>query len=387
MMAPQRMLEVAPLLPVAAWYRPEHGRLYALMQELRDYDSVTLHATVYQRGADQYGGLGYVTDLSTHSVSTANLEHYAGEIVRLHRLRRAIEEGDRLVAAAYDLSADPIALLAETTATLARLAVSQGGSTWQTMATLVPEYLCQMTHGARTRVLALPWPALSEGLSGYGLEPGKVYVVAGRPAMGKSALALQMCVEVARSGHWVGMYSLEMSALEQVGRVLRSTTTEDAIAMPLCIDDTPGITLAQIGARARQLQSERGLSLLCIDYLQLVATESQRNASRAEAVGEVSRGVKLLARQLDCAVLLLAQVNRQCDSRQDRRPELGDLKESGSIEQDADVVMFVYRDEVYHEDSPDRGIAEVIIRKQRSGPTGIVRLRFDGMRTMFMDAT
>jgi replicative DNA helicase len=240
-----------------------------------------------------------------------------------------------------------------------------------------------------------------------GLQPSNLIVVGARPSMGKPAFALGMAAHAAMSGEQVLLFSLEMSHLEIAQRVLSAEARVDATHMrsgrlsdqdfqkisqavgrlsdaPLSVDDNPNVTIMDIRAKARRLKARSGLSLVIVDYLQLM-TGRHNAESRQVEISEISRGLKILARELNIPVIALSQLSRNLEARSDKRPMLSDLRESGAIEQDADVVMFIYRDEVYNQDSNDRGTAEIIVAKHRNGPTGVVELSFIGNYARFVN--
>jgi replicative DNA helicase len=240
-----------------------------------------------------------------------------------------------------------------------------------------------------------------------GMQPGDLVIVAGRPSMGKTALSLNIAENVALdAGLPVAVFSMEMAATQLVLRLLGSVGRLDQHKLrtgrlldedwqrltqsvgrlneaPIHIDETPALTALEVRARSRRLHRQYGkLGLIVIDYLQLMSASSQ-GENRATEISEISRALKALAKELDTPVIALSQLNRSLEQRPNKRPVMSDLRESGAIEQDADVILFIYRDEVYNPDSPDKGTAEVIIGKQRNGPIGTVRLTFRGENTRF----
>jgi replicative DNA helicase len=242
-----------------------------------------------------------------------------------------------------------------------------------------------------------------------GLQPSDLIIVAGRPSMGKTALALNMAQSAAvEQGKGVAVFSLEMAKEQLVMRMLCSQARIDASRMrggflkdsdwpklakaagqlsqaPIYIDDTGAISILEMRAKCRRLQADKGLDLIMVDYLQLMRGSSSSDGSREREISEISRGLKALARELSVPVIALSQLNRSLEQRQDKRPMLSDLRESGAIEQDADVITFVYRDEYYNPESEDKGLAEIIIGKQRNGATGTVKLTFLKHFTLFAD--
>jgi replicative DNA helicase len=244
-----------------------------------------------------------------------------------------------------------------------------------------------------------------------GMHPGQLIIVAGRPGMGKTTFAVGAALNAAHSRmhtgrpSWATIFSLEMSGKDLTERTLASEARIDsqrirqgklsaddwpALAtaagalsdMPVSIDDTESLSLVELRSKARRIHSERGLCLLVVDYLQLMRSGS-KNESREQEISEISRGLKALAKELEIPIIALSQLNRAVENRADKRPQLSDLRESGAIEQDADTIWFVYRDEKYNPQSADLGIAEIIVGKQRAGATGTVRLRFTGEYTRF----
>jgi replicative DNA helicase len=253
-------------------------------------------------------------------------------------------------------------------------------------------------HYNKTGIKGIPSGFVDLDRMTSGFQPSDLIIIAARPSMGKTAFALNVATNVAlRAGKTVAIFSLEMSASQLVARMISSEGNIDAQAFrtgnlneedwqkvtmaistlaeaPIFIDDTPGLTVYDIRAKLRRLQAEHGLGLVVIDYLQLIS--GTRGDNRQQEISEISRSLKLMAREFDCPIIALSQLSRAVEQRQDKRPMLSDLRESGSIEQDADLVAFLYRDDYYNEDSEKKNIAEVIIGKQRNGPVGKVELLF-----------
>jgi replicative DNA helicase len=241
-----------------------------------------------------------------------------------------------------------------------------------------------------------------------GFHPSDLILLAGRPAMGKTSLALSMATHIARQGFHVGFFSLEMSATQLVQRVVAGATKIDTHTLrvgqlgdeewrafadaagrlsdlPIIIDDAADLTVFQLRSKARRMQRRHGLDIVILDYLQLMNSGLPRVESRVQEVSYISRSLKALARELNVPVIALSQLSRAVEQRSDRRPQLSDLRDSGALEQDADIVVFIYRDEVYHPDTDRPHIAEVIVAKHRTGPTGAVDLFFDRRLTRFFD--
>lgn len=413
---PQRMDEVSHLVSADDFYRPDHARFFMMLRDMRadgDFiDLVTVSDRVMRGNApDQYGGLSYVLALPDKVPSTANLAHYARIVRDKAVLRRVIRTSDELTGAAHDGTDNPGVLLDRASQLFASLAETHDRRDWSPVSTVVDEELVaiqeRQSKSATVHGVTTGFRALDDKLGG--LRPSQLLILAARPAMGKTALVLNIAQRAAdQSNVTVGIFSLEMSRTELVSRMLCGLAMvegdrvrkgrlddEDWVRMDaagemlratsLFIDDTPGATIDDIRTKARRLQARKGdLGLLVIDYLQLMQGNDPK-ASRQQQISDISRGLKILAKDLGVPVIALSQLNRDVEKREDKRPMISDLRESGAIEQDADVIMFIYRDEIYHPDSADKGVAEVIIAKQRSGPTGRVRLAFQPQYTRFDD--
>ena len=425
---------------VAEFLRPEHfadplhGKLYDAVGKLIDRGQVVSPVTLKtyaEQDADlkAVGGGAYLAKMASSSVHVLDAAKM-GEIIRDLAMRRQIiaMAMDAISAARsgdlVDTAAAQVERLERGLYGLAETGVASGFQSTADMlkATITAAEAAHSRQGALTGV-STGLVAL-DGLLG-GLHRSDLVILAGRPAMGKTALATNIAFTAARAhraeegrtvdGAVVGFFSLEMSAeqvmtrivAEQVGvsseRVRRGqltapemdrliTVAADLEHMPLFVDPTPALSVSALRARARRLKRQRGLDMLVVDYLQLC--ESTRRDGRVQEVSEVSRGLKALAKELDVPVLALSQLSRDVEKREDKRPRLSDLRDSGSIEQDADVVMFVYREEYYLAQGSEAekarlgdaaGKAEVAIAKNRHGPTGTAHLRFDGPTTKFSD--
>jgi replicative DNA helicase len=309
----------------------------------------------------------------------------------------------------YDASTETADYLDRTQAAVFEAAREvDGRSGPQRFAALIPDVV-EDIQAAKSAggITGLPTGLRKLDLMTTGFHPGEFIVIAGRPGMGKTAVAtcaaVYASVELRRPSL---IFSLEMPSKQIVARALATygkidlkrmrsggLVRDDAAKLigaadalsraPIIVDDTPAITLMQLRARARRVRAKEGdLAVVVVDYIQLMRSGMGRESREIE-VGDISRGLKVLSKELECPVVALAQLNRECEKRQDKRPMLSDLRESGAIEQDADAVVFVYRDEVYDKNSPDRGIAELILSKQRNGATGTARVRFWGEWTRF----
>jgi replicative DNA helicase len=411
---PTELVRVAERVRTEDFYRPEHGALFKLLVEMQGRgDSIDL-VTVAERltrgnQADRFGGAGYVAELPEHAPSTANLPHYAEVIREKSALRDLIRVSTELANQAYAQPEDVTELLDRAGREMANLGQGTGRKSWSAISEIVDEELLRIEKvaekGGTTSGLTTGFADLDKKLAG--LHKSDLLVLAARPAMGKTALALNIAQNVAlMEGVAVGVFSFEMSrgqlvtrmlcchGLVDAGRVRTGTMVTDdwdrfldaseyLRKATIQIDDNPGLSLSEVRARGRRLKSEHpDLGLIVIDYLQLMRGDDAR-APREQQISAISRGLKAMAKDLECSVIALSQLNRGVESRADKRPLVSDLRESGAIEQDADVILFIYRDDYYNPESLDKGLAEVIIAKQRNGPTGTIKLAFQGQFTRF----
>jgi replicative DNA helicase len=402
---------VADLLRVEDFYAHRHKLIFKAIRELLDdsrpADVVTAFDRLKSRGEDEdAGGLPYLNSLAQYVPSAANARRYA-EIVREKAvLRRLISASEEIATAAtnpkgesaaaiLDAAETKIFQIAEDTARL-----KQG---FQPLDGLVVQLLDRVQEMADNPndVTGVPTGFYDLDRMTAGLQAGDLIVLAARPSMGKTALAINIAEHVAlNEGLPVAVFSMEMGAAQlavrivgSIGRIDQShlrtgklsdeewPRLTDAIerlrTVSLHIDETPGLTPSELRANARRLARQCGkLGLIVVDYLQLMSGSSSSDENRATELGEISRGLKALAKELQCPVLALSQLNRSVETRNDKRPMMSDLRESGAIEQDADIIMFIYRDDYYNKDSREQGVAEVIIGKQRNGPTGLIKLTF-----------
>jgi len=417
MLAPEAYDSVADILTEENFYRRDHLLIYRAIRELaeknRPFDAVTLGEWFDSQGwGEQVGGGAYLVELATTTPSAANIRAYA-EIVRDKAvLRQLIEVGTGIVNDGFlPEGRESAALLAKAEQEV--FAIAEAGSRGRQDFTKVNDALREAFDVLQTRaasgggVTGLPTGYAEFDEMTAGLQPTDLIILAARPSMGKTTLALNMAEYAAmKSRKPVAVFSMEMSAsqlalrlISSLGRVnatrLRTGQLEDedwprvtsAIRMlndaKIFIDDTPALSPDVLRSKARRLKREHGLGLIVIDYLQLMAVPGN-SENRATEISEISRSLKALAKELNVPVIALSQLNRSLETRTDKRPVMADLRESGAIEQDADVIVFIYRDDYYNrENSPDKGLAEIIIGKQRNGPTGAVKLKFFGEYTRF----
>ena len=411
---PNMLREVAEMVEAEDFYRPDHAALYRLIREMdvlnEPIDPVTvLERMTRDRREERYGGVSYVLELTEQVPSTANLTHYAKGVQQKSLLRQFIIGSQDFISEAFGQPEPVSELLDRASKAIFDLNLAHVRRGWHSMALVVDEEIARVS-GLADR---------PEGLTGIrcgfedldsllnGMQRGDLIIVAARPSMGKTALALNMAQNAAICDNVaVGIFSLEMSKNQLVNRMLCAQARVDGEKMrngrleeddwnrlsgaselvrklPIFLDDSPGLSMSEIRTRSRRLKEENpNLGVIVVDYIQLMGADDP-SQPRNQQVSDMSRGLKALAKDLNVPVIALSQLSREVEKRADKRPMPSDLRESGAIEQDADVIAFIYRDEKYNPDTTDKGIAEVIISKQRNGPTGTVRLLFQGQYTRF----
>ncbi len=411
----EALYKVARFLRAEDFYLESHRLIYEAMlsleEEGRPVDLISVTNWLSDKGVlDKIGGATYLASLAGLMPTAANVEYHARIVEEKALLRSLIQIATRIAGMGYEGSEDVDRLIDEAERMLLELTARRSAALFSSLQELLIQVLRQIEERYRHKGL------ISGVTSGFldldrlccGLQPGDLIIVAGRPAMGKTSFGLTIAHHIALQHRVpVAVFSLEMSREQLVQRVLcaeamvdqqkvrsgylsegdwaRLTQAAARLAKaPLYIDDSALLSVRQVRAKARRLQAEKGLGLVVIDYLQLMQA-SRRAENRQQEITEISRSLKGLAKDLNVPVLALAQLSRQVESRLDKRPIMSDLRDSGSIEQDADVVMFIYRDEYYRPDTEKKGIAEIIVAKQRNGPTGVVELAFLKEFTRFMN--
>ena len=408
--------QIADVVAAEDLYRADHRLIFnavaALVERNQPPDAVTVSEYLQRLGQlDSAGGLPYLARLVQDTPSSANIRAY-GRIIRDHAmLRKLIEIGGDIAASAYATegqSASDIVDRAEQRVFEIAEHGTRRGSGFVPLKQILPktidriDFLSHSTSeitGVSTGFVEMDkWTA--------GLQRGELIIIAGRPSMGKTTLAINIA-ENAALGSKVpaAIFSMEMSSeqlsfrmLSSIGRIAQTRLrtgrlldedwprVDSAVSMmsdaPIYIDDSGALTPTEVRARARRLKREHGLGLIVVDYLQLMQVTGT-SENRATEISEISRSLKALAKELDVPVIALSQLNRSVEQRQDKRPVMSDLRESGAIEQDADLIMFIYREEVYERETPRKGIADIIVAKQRNGPVGEFHLTFLGEFTKF----
>ncbi|HUZ18963.1 MAG TPA: replicative DNA helicase [Acidimicrobiales bacterium] len=394
------------------FYKPSHAHIFSAITSLyargEPADAVTVAEELRRAGVlEETGGAAALVALQSNTPSISSAGRYGGIVEEHALLRRLIGVAHEIAEIGYGLPDDVTEAVDRAEAMVFDVAQRRSADTISPLQELLSRSLDRLEelYGRGETITGVPsgFHDLDEHLAG--LQPSNLVVVGARPSMGKTAFALGIAANAAILGTPVLFFSLEMSHLEIAQRVLCAEARVDASRMrngrllegdwpkishaigrlgnaPLHIDDNPNVTVMDIRAKARRMKSREGLGMVVVDYLQLM-TGRHGAENRQVEISEISRGLKILARELEIPVIALSQLSRSLESRADKRPMLADLRESGAIEQDADVVMFIYRDEVYNQESTDRGAAEIIIAKHRNGPTGIVQLAFVGNYARF----
>ena len=402
-------------LTASEFYKPAHQHIYDAIRTLtaggQPVDVVTVADELRRAGMlEELGGSQYLVELQGRTPAISNAGRYAKIVQDTALARKLIAVSSEIAEMAYGEADDVVRLLDQAETKMFEVAERRVTDSTRPINTILSDVMDNLEdlYERRSSITGTStgFPDLDELLNG--LQPSTLNIIGARPSMGKTALALCLAVNVAKtSGLPVLFFSLEMGHFELAQRVLSIEAKVDSkklrtgnldqndwskvsnalgrLEVELLIDENPNVTVMEIRAKARRLKAKAGqIGLIVVDYLQLMSGTGAEN--RQLEISEISRGLKILARELECPIVALSQLSRSLESRQDKRPMLADLRESGSIEQDADVVMFVYRDEVYNMETQDKAIAEIIIGKHRAGPTGMVRLVFQKEYTKFESA-
>lgn len=398
------------------FYQPNNGAIFDAMVELfmknAPVDVVTLKNELGRRGVlDQVGGMEYVSRLAGGYYTSAHIRHYARIIEQKSILRRLIKATSDISNECFEGRESVEATLDHAEKAIFHIAQNRNAQEFSHIHDVLVDSInrIEQIYLTKARITGLETGFHDIDYMTAGLQPSELILIAARPSMGKTAFALNIAQHVAvRLQKPTAIFSLEMSREQLVNRLLCAEAMLDAQKLrtgslqdedwgkiieamaplskaPLYIDDTPGITASEIRSKCRRLKLEKGLDLIVIDYLQLMSG-SGRTENRQQEISEISRSLKAIAREMDAPIVALSQLSRACEARADHRPMLSDLRESGAIEQDADIVSFLYRDEYYHPDTEQKNVAEVIIAKQRNGPTGTVNLTWLGQYTRFESA-
>ena len=404
---------VIEIVKTEDFYKPAHSEIYEAIQALyargEAVDAITVAEELQRRGSlDNIGGRNYILGLLEAYPTASAAAHYA-RIVNEHALlRRLVDAGNKIQEIGFSIPEDVDLAVDQAEEIVYNVGDRRIRDDIQHVRPLLTESMVaiEKLYERGDSVIGIPsgFADLDEKTAGF--QPSNLVIIAARPSMGKSSLMNDFALHAAiKHNIPVVIFSLEMSRLEVVQRFLSAEARVDSQRLrrgtlqdtdwtklsaalgrlaeaPIYIDDSPNITLMEMRAKCRRLKAKHGLGLVLIDYLQLMQGP-RRSENRQQEVSDISRSLKILAKELALPVICASQLNRMVESRGDKRPLLGDLRESGSIEQDSDLVMFIYRDEVYNPDSDSRGEAEIILAKHRNGPTGTVRLAFMNQYTRF----
>ena len=411
----EAMISVSETLVPEDFYKEAHKLIYESMLKLynsqSEIDLITLTDELRDQGyLDDIGGIAYITSLSTVVPTTSNIKYYVNIVKEKSISRQLISAANDIINLGYDGSAKVEYVLENAEKKIFDISQERATNDFQPINQVISEALSMLEklYEEKNDVTGLTTGFRDLNKKINGLQRSDLLLIAARPAMGKTAFALNLVQNAALKGDAsVAVFSLEMSKEQLVQRMIASQSTvelkkiktgtladndwpriTDGMAIlsgaKIHIDDTPGIKISELRSKCRKLKIEKGLDLVLIDYLQLMEGEGQ-NESRQQEIAKISRSLKILAKELDCPVVALSQLSRAPEQRADHRPMLSDLRESGSIEQDADIVMFLYRDEYYNPDTEKKNIGEVIVAKNRHGETGTVELVWFGGIQKFAD--
>ncbi len=414
---PEAIVQVSDFLHADDFYRDAHNTIYEVILQLYEEhepaDFITICDELERRNKlEEVGGASYITSLINQVPTSGNVEFYARIVERTAILRRLIHAAGQIAAIAYEEGDADIAL-DKAEQLIFNISQRHARSDFTHMREVLAEYMNKLDqlHEHRGTIVGVPTGFTDLDRLTGGLQKSDLIVLAARPGIGKSSLALSLAHNTALKYHnSLAVFSLEMSKDQLAQRLLSMDARIDqqrlrtgiieedewdriVYAMDtlsesnIWIDDTAGISTMEMRSKARRLQAEHGIDLIIVDYLQLMQATigGRRNENRVQEISEISRSLKGLARELNVPVLALAQLSRAVESRQSKVPQLSDLRESGSIEQDSDIVMFIYRDDLYNQESERKNIADIIIAKHRNGPVGEISLYFQASQTRFRD--
>ena len=409
----EAVIKAIELLKPEDFYREDHKEIYTSMLELYNHgqpiDFLTVKENLKLRGLlEKVGADSYITSLIDSVVTTSNIEAYVKIVEEKSTLRLLIKAANDIISLGYAESEEVDKIIDTTEKKIFDVLQNRNSKGYSSLRDILVESFDKIEelYKSKSKVSGIESGFKDLDLKTSGLNNSDLILIAARPAMGKSAFALNIASYVAKAKKVpVLIFSLEMSKDQMANRILCSEAGVDSMKVrtgnldsndwikignaggiladiPLYIDDTPGLSSSELRAKCRKAKLEKGVGLVIIDYLQLMESKS-KNDSRQQEISEISRALKILAKELNIPVIALSQLSRAPEQRPDHRPVLSDLRESGSIEQDADIVMFLYRDDYYNPDTEKKNIAEVIIAKNRQGSTGTVELAWLGQYTKF----
>ena len=414
----EAIITASEIVTADDFYQHQYGVMYESMVELfnegKPVDLVTLQNRLKEKDVPpEVSSLEFVRDIITTVPTSANVKYYATIVKEKAVLRRLIRVNEEIANDCY-LGRDPLeTILADTEKKIFDLPQSRSSGDFVPIRQVALNVLQNIEKASKTKetVTGVPTGFIDLDYKTSGFQPSDFILIAARPSMGKTAFVLNVVDHVAvKKGIPCMVFSLEMSKEQLVNRMLSMESNVDSQKLrtgtltdsdwdavvegvgiiggsKLIIDDTPGISISELRSKCRKMKLEHGLGMVIIDYLQLMTGSGKSSDNRQQEISEISRSLKALAREMQAPVVALSQLSRACETRTDHRPMLSDLRESGAIEQDADVVMFLYRDDYYNKDSEMKDMAEVIIAKQRNGPIGTVNLVWMPQYTKFANAT
>lgn len=417
MLSKDAIADVIEILRSTDFYRPAHASVYDVVVELfgrgDPADAVTVGAELKRKGElERIGGLPYLHTLVATVPTAANAAYYAGIVREQAQLRSLVEVGTRIVQLGYTTDgADVEGLVNLAQSEVFAVSEQRNSTDYVTLEQVVPELYEELERNANRDggLDGVPTGFSELDAKLNGLRAGQMIIIAARPGGGKSTLAMDICRSCAvHNSKAAAYFSLEMNRTELSMRLLAAESrvfldrmikgeletrdwqeiarTLDKISQaPLIVDDSPNMTMGEIRAKSRRMKQQFDIQLIVIDYLQLLTSGGKSVESRQQEVSEFSRSIKLLAKELEIPIVAVAQLNRDSEKRNDKRPQVADLRESGSLEQDADVVLLIHREDMFNENTEKQGMADIIIGKQRSGPTGIVELAFQGHFSRFAE--
>ena len=396
------------------FYREDNKLIFSAMMNLygkgEPIDIITLKTELASMGKlEAIGGLEYLAELPEKVPTTANVDKYIKIVEEKATLRTLIRTANELLTLGYDPTQEVEELMDNAEKKLFSVMQSRNEKSYSSMKDILVDTFIELEelYNRKQHITGVPTGFIDLDYKTAGLHGSELILVAARPAMGKSAFALNIATNAAvRANTPVAIFSLEMSKEQMANRILCSEALVDSNKVrtgkvedddwsklaqasgilseaQIFIDDTPGISIMEIRTKCRKMKMEKDIGLVVIDYLQLVQASNKRSGSREQEIAEISRSLKILAKEINVPVIALSQLSRAPEQRPDHRPMLSDLRESGSIEQDADIVMFLYRDDYYNQDSEKKNVAEVILAKHRAGSTGTVELAWLGSFTKF----
>ncbi|MBR1540431.1 MAG: replicative DNA helicase [Clostridia bacterium] len=398
------------------FYREDDKAVFAAISSLysksEPVDLITVKKELTENGSfERIGGMEFIASLPGKVPTTTNVDRYIKIVEEQSMRRKLIQTSNELISLGYDDTEETeriIDLAEKRVMDLSQNSSNTGYSSIKDVLVSTFDEL-EKLFNQKGKISGITTGFVGIDRMTSGLHNSDLNIIAARPAMGKSAFAINIATNAAKSGIPTVIFNLEMSKEQVVNRILASEAMVDSNKLrtgqlddndwmklasasgilseaPIYIDDTPGISIMEIRTKCRKLKMERDIGLVVIDYLQLVTASGKKNASREQEISEISRSLKILAKELNVPVIALSQLSRSAEKRQDdKRPMLSDLRESGAIEQDADIVMFIYREDYYNPDTPEKNVAEIIFAKHRGGSTGTVKLSWLGNYTKFLD--